>query len=468
MVLICGKQSVCYAKIICGNPRDKNTIMHHFTIGISLRIFGLAAATFALAYLWLTGNMPGILVSVGVATWLCFSLYHFTTGLNRKLARFFDAVRYSDFVSTFRADDKLGSSFRDINLRFNTVLDDFRQARAEKEASLQYLQTVVQQVNVGLIVVNAEGRVELQNQAALRLLGIYRLRQVSDLDKTQPDLAELLRDPHQRIARLLQLPNGQQLACQAAAIRLRGRMLHIATFQNIRSELQQKEIEAWQNLTRVLRHEIMNSVTPLVTLVGTMKAIVEEDLPLPDKREEAIEDLRMALGIVENRGRGIMRFVDAYRSFSNLPQPSISAIPLAGWLDGVVALVQPLITARAIEFNLELPEDKDITFMGDANQLEMVMINLIKNAAEALTEHPIPRQITVAVQVEAPHIVLNIIDNGPGIPAEHLPNIFIPFFTTKNDGNGIGLSLSRQIVALHNGTLTIDSNAKGTVVRVEI
>jgi signal transduction histidine kinase len=237
--------------------------------------------------------------------------------------------------------------------------------------------------------------------------------------------------------------------------------------QNIRSELQQRELEAWQNLTKVLRHEIMNSITPIVSLAGTMRDIVETDLvpfvasestddhaqTTPTYVAESVNDLRDALTTIELRGAGIMQFVDAYRHFTTIPQPVFADVSVEQLVRNVVHLVQADAQKHQITISVSSP---NLAIWADAAQIEMVLLNLIKNAVESLGKTAKPA-IQLDAEAVGPRVVIRVTDNGAGIEPEALEQIFIPFYTTKKTGSGIGLSLSRQIMQLHNGQLTADS-----------
>ncbi|RYC68917.1 sensor histidine kinase [Spirosoma sordidisoli] len=446
--------------------------MNRFALGIGWRIAGIVVFTGTIVTLyWQQANSFWLTLLLIPAFVLAVNLYHYTTGLNRKLTRFLESVRYSDFAVAFRADSNLGPTFHSLNDQFNEVLGAFRQARAEKEANLHYVNTIVQHVSVGLLTFDAAGQVELTNQTALRLLGIYRLRTLSDLNATHPDLVALLRSETQSSAPVVYQPgNGNELSVRCTSVRLRGRLVTVVSLQNIGTELQQRELEAWQNLTKVLRHEIMNSITPIVSLAGTMRDIVETDLvpalePDPagpaDQPEAAsgaamagaLTDLRDALMTIEQRGEGIMRFVDAYRHFTSIPQPVLDEVSVEQLLRHIEQLVLPNAQKLGIQFSTSSP---NLIVKADLGQIEMVLINLIKNAVESLEKTQNPR-IQLEAVPDGQHVVISVSDNGPGIEPEALEQIFIPFFTTKKTGSGIGLSLSRQIMQLHGGHLTADS-----------
>ncbi len=436
--------------------------MKRFAIGLIIRVVALTMTGCLVGYALASSPANRVAwISFGsiALTWQTISLYTYVTSINRKLTRFLESVRYSDFAIAFKSDNELGESFKDLNAQINEVLDAFRQARAEKEANLQYLNTIVQHVSVGLLSFDTVGNVELVNQAALRLLGIYRLRQLSELQAAHPALVALFQGTGRSEPTVYQTQERTELSVRCTAVRLRGRQVTLVSLQNIHPELQRKELEAWQNLTNVLRHEIMNSVTPIVSLVGTMQQIVDSELTgmtQTDSVTESISDLRMALSTIENRGRGIMRFVDAYRHFTTIPQPRLADVSVEHLLKTVLALVQPDFQRRQITVP-PLVVSPPLTILADADQIEMVLLNLIRNAIESMIDWPDPA-IWIDARASDNRVGIRVRDNGPGIEPEALEKIFIPFFTTKKTGSGIGLSLSRQIMQLHGGQLTVESS----------
>ena len=412
-----------------------------------------------------TGQLAWLSAALLLAIWQSVSLYRFLTGINRKLTRFLESVQYADFTSTFRADNGLGPSFRGLNDQFNTVLDAFRQARAENEANLQFLNTMVQHVTVGLLAFDGAGNVALINQTALRLLGLYRLRQLTDLQTVHPALITLLNGNGSAESAVYHTSDQVELSVRCTNVRLRGRLLTVVSLQNIHSELQQKELEAWQNLTSVLRHEIMNSITPIVSLVGTMRTILDDDLPAlltpssvsshPSPFPSPLDDLQLALATIERRGQGIMQFVGAYRHFTTIPLPNRVNVSVADVFQSVLALIKADAQANQIAINCP-PIPQPLWVSADTGQIDMVLLNLLRNAIESLTHQPNPT-ITLTAQTNQGRICMLVSDNGPGIEPDALEKIFTPFFTTKKAGSGIGLSLSRQIMQAHGGQLRAES-----------
>lgn len=464
----------------------------NFGLGLVWRI-GLLTLT-ALATAWLTFHTQQagwtLVLGLGLNALQAAGLYRYVGATNRKLTRFLESVRYSDFAISFRSDNGMGQSFQGLNQQFNEVLEAFRQARAEKEANLHYLNALVQHVGVGLLSFDAAGTVELVNQAALRLLGIYRLRSLSELQTSHPELLTMLQksSPETKLANRSE--NGsetrtntptvyrpgtapgttqeQAISVRLTTLRLRGRLITLVSLQNIHAELQQKELEAWQNLTKVLRHEIMNSLTPVVSLVGTMQQIVQSELSDGHAPAASVNDLTEALATIEHRGRGIMRFVDAYRHFTTLPPARLTDVPVAGLLYRVMQLIQPELQQRQIILQLT-PPPADLILLADAGQLEMVLLNLIRNAAESIeatTGQPLIR--VEAEPTGERQIIIRVSDNGPGIEPEALEKVFIPFYTTKKTGSGIGLSLSRQIIHQHGGHVEVLAAGPGCTIELRL
>jgi two-component system, NtrC family, nitrogen regulation sensor histidine kinase NtrY len=426
--------------------------MKHFSIGILFRVVLISAIAFVMAYFYLAANWVLTVFFGFVLTGLTANLFNYVTLLNRKMKRLFESIQYQDFAITFKADNGLGKSFQDLNTDLNAVISSFNQVRAEREATLQFIQVVVQQVNVGILSYNATGSIEIVNQAASKLLGIYRLKNLNNIALENPEAYACITTLKPGESRLLKIKD-DELSFSVTEIWLRDRKIRLVAIHSIRTELQTRELDAWQNLTKVLRHEIMNSVTPIVSLAETMQDIVQLDLK--DANQEAIQDLTTALNTIQRRGNGIMNFVNAYREFTTIPMPELkqtTAGDLIRSLEGFYKQKQ-LDTSPLISFIVE--QNFDLTV--DSEQIEQVLINLIKNASEALfnVENPL---IKVRAYQQGNSKFIAVADNGVGIDKEVQSKIFIPFFTTKKTGSGIGLSLSRQILQLHGGSLNFYEN----------
>ncbi|KPM47320.1 sensor histidine kinase [Jiulongibacter sediminis] len=440
--------------------------MKRFSLNIAFRIILLAAFICPVPFLWLNEQRAAAIVLFVFALITGVSFYQYATSVNKKLTLFFESIRYSDFTVKFSSDNKQGKSFSDLNQQMNEVVDAFKAARAEKEANIQFLNTLVQHVDVGIICYDAGENIEILNNAAIRLLEVYRLRELKDLLPTaHVKLYTILRELNSGERVMYETENGSQLAINATKVNLRGRAVKIISLQNIRTELQQKEVSSWQNLTKVLRHEIMNSIAPIVSMVGTMRSIVNEDLSDKPEIEDSVEDLGEALKTIENRGKGIMKFVNAYRDFTTLPKPLFRETTVAAVLERVETLIKADAQTKNVKLSIEIEHPYRLNI--DLDQIEMVLINLVKNATEAI-ENKAEGKIEIRAYQQKGQRFILVKDNGNGIVPEALEKIFIPFYTTKKTGSGIGLSLSKQILQLHHGDLTVKSElGKGSAFRLE-
>ncbi len=420
----------------------------------------LLSATIALwVYLFFqTTYYATLLIVAGVVAYQVYALVHDVEKANRDLTRFLQAVQSSDFSQTFTGKG-LGASFDALKTAFNEVLNEFRRARAEKEEHSRYLQTVVQHVGIGLIAFQPDGAVELMNNAARRLLRVGSpLRNIQSLEPfSKPLIDALLRLKPGEKALVRVEDHGEllHLAIYATEFRLRERNFILVSIQNIQSELEEKEMEAWQNLIRVLTHEIMNSVTPIASLASTANGLLsaqKEDHP----QEETLNDVRDAVRTIQRRSQGLLHFVDAYRRLTRIPKPDFQIFPVAELFGRVQNLLRAEMESRGIHL-LSQVEPKTLELTADPELIEQVLINLLLNAAQALEGRPDATVGLMARMDERGRVLVHVTDNGPGILDEVQEKIFIPFFTTRRDGSGIGLSLSRQIMRLHRGTIGVQS-----------
>jgi two-component system nitrogen regulation sensor histidine kinase NtrY len=394
-------------------------------------------------------------------------LIKFVTSTNRKITRFLESVKYSDFAAGFTTDNHLGSSFKELNTAFNNVLEAFRKARSEKEEHWLYLNTVIQHVNTGILSFDEEGNIELINHVAKSLLRRPQIKNLRELENYEAGLFRLLKTFNTGDRGLYRMDNRVQLAIHATELRLRGHSYKLVAFQNIQSELQQKEIESWQNLTKVLRHEIMNSMTPIASLTSTLNDILSEELvPKGDAFEisgDGVDDIHEGLKTIESRSQALIHFIDAYREYTSIPLPRRSEIMVAELLEEINGLMKIDIRKSQTDFSYQV-SPKRLKIEADEEQILQVLINLVKNAVEAVAEQSNGKVTIKAGADKNQRPFIEVHDNGKGIIPEAIEQIFIPFYTTKSHGSGIGLALSRQIMQHHNGTLTVDSEAgKGTV-----
>src|SRR5882762_3455456 len=360
-----------------------------FRFRVATRVVLIGLTMILLVYMI---NRPNMVFAAGLtALILVFQLvelFHFSSQTNRKLTRFLESVKYSDFISGFTSDNKLGRSFRELNVAFNEVLEAFRKARSEKEEHWQYLNTVVQQVRTGILSFDLDGNVQLINANARRFMGVHSVKNIAELSSRNPKLLQALKEVEPGKS-VLHRSNDFQLTIQATELRVRGNTVKLVTLQNIQTELQRQELEAWQNLTRVLRHEIMNSITPISSLTSTLREILDHDMTKAENhyelQQEGAEDLREGLSTIENRSRGLIKFIDAYREYTSLPKPKMATVRLKDLIEHVAQLMKTELKKTHINFHYSCSSEY-LTIQADVEMIEQVLINLLKNAIEALHE----------------------------------------------------------------------------------
>lgn len=441
--------------------------MKHFHLQCTLRVLGIGLTMLVALYLVVqtTSYVAAGIVTVTVGFQLV-GLIHYVETTNRDLSRFLRSIRYSDFSQTFTSRGR-GEAFKELGQAFGEVMDDFRAARAETEEQHRYLQTVMQHVGIGLISFRQDGTVELINTAAKRLLRVPYLKDIRALETFSPQLVGHLFQMRSGDKKLVEVVDGDellQLAVYATEFKLREDRYTLVSIQNIQSELEEKESEAWQKLTRVLTHEIMNSITPIASLAATVNELIvewEELVPartIDNGAADAIRtDVREAMRTIERRSQGLLTFVQAYRQLTRIPKPDFRIFPVAELFGDVERLMRPQLQARGIRLVTRIePGGLDLT--ADPEQIQQVVLNLVKNAMQAVDGTERPEVRLLARLDERGRTVLQVQDNGPGIVQEAIDKIFIPFFSTKKDGSGIGLSFSREVMRQHGGTLSVVSD----------
>ncbi len=422
----------------------------NFRFQCAARVLLIGLSCYLCVHLFQHGDYRATpLVLLLVVLYQLYALVHYVERTNRDLTRFLLSIRHADFSQGFPSHS-LGSSFDELKSAFGQVLDAFRQERAEKEENFRYLQTVVQHIGTGLIVYQRSGEVDLINAAARRLLGLSFLKSIDSLAEKHPHLLEALyqlQPKQKRLVRIESYGETQQLAVYTTAFRMHEREYLLASLQNIHGELEEKEMQAWQDLIRVLTHEIMNSITPISSLAATSGTLLAGEGAIDD---ETLADVRESVRTIHKRSDGLLHFVQSYRSLTHLPQPMFQIVSVAELCERITQLMRAEFAASQIDFSVALhPHSLELT--ADPEQIEQVLINLLRNALQAVAGREGARILLRAKMDGQGRALIEVIDNGPGIVEEARDKIFIPFFTTKQGGSGIGLSLCRQIMRLHGG-----------------
>ncbi len=438
-------------------------VYKNFRIQVVIRVL-LLVSTFLVIFL--IHSDDAYLVSTIILLFLFLlqlvSLIRYVEQTNRKLTKLFESIRHTDFTNKF-TDNHLGQSFEELNNEFNLVIEAFNKNKTEKEEHFNYLLTVIQHVNIGIIVFKRDGKVDVYNNAVKKLLQINSLRNINNLSTVSEKLPETLlnmRAGDKELVKLFVDDELIQLSIYATQFKMRGEEFLLVSFQDINPELEQKEIESWQKLIRVLTHEIMNSITPISSLASTVSDIIEEtrknNPPRKETDIEAFDDVSHAIKTIEKRSKGLLNFVEIYRNLTRIPKPNFRYFSVDELIDRAMELLAAKLVEHKIKTSIKILP-KDLKILADPDLIDQVLINLLLNAIDAVKETESPNIVIMASINLNNRITIEIADNGKGIKPDILDKIFMPFFTSKESGSGIGLSLSRQIMQMHKGSIGVRS-----------
>jgi nitrogen fixation/metabolism regulation signal transduction histidine kinase len=435
----------------------------NYRLNIIARVILLAASIYMVFY---TLKSDFFIAPVIVAVVVIFevgSLIRYLDRTNRELTSFLESIRFSEFTRSFQIES-MGGTFNELNKAFNEVMQDFQKVRAEKEESFHYLQTIVQNIDVSVIAYSGDGNIELINKTAKKLFQLASIKNINSLGSLSPELVQTLlsiKPGENKLVKVQYEDDILQLAIYASSIKVKDKLIYLVTIKDIQNVLEEQETEAWQKLIRVLTHEIMNSITPIASLSSTLDLMLkgmvaegkEEDLEI-DK--ESVGEIQEALQTINKRSTGLLHFVNTYRNLTRIPKPNFKLCNVKELFISIERLMEEEMKRCDIEFIMRV-EPENLEFTADDQLIEQVLINLIKNSLHALTGRTGGKIQLLGFMNKRGRVTLQVADNGPGILKDVLDKIFIPFFTTKPSGSGIGLSLSKQILRLHNGTITAHS-----------
>lgn len=401
--------------------------------------------------------MAALVVLIQIA-----ALIYYVDRTNRVLNDFLQSIRYSDFTRTFQVETT-DSTFDKLKATFNDVIKDFQAVRAEKEESYYYLQTVIQHIGIALIAYQKDGTVELINNATKKMFQVRTLNNIQALREYNPELVQKLltiKHGENLLLKIREKDDLLQLSIYGTEFKIQNRTILLVSIKNIQQELDEKEMESWQKLIRVLTHEIMNSITPISSLSSTVNLLIDDVTDTLKTKEGCNEEVANlheigeALKTIHNRTDGLIHFVNTYRNLTRIPTPTFSIFPVARLLNNIRNLHLKELEEKGITCLINV-EPASLELSADEKLIEQVLINLVKNSMHALENVKNPVIELRAFLNKRGRITIQTIDNGPGILPEVLDKIFIPFFTTKPQGSGIGLSLSRQILRLHGGNINV-------------
>ena len=386
-----------------------------------------------------------------------FYLYH--KRAQREIDEFVEAIHYRDFSRHFNVK-MAPAGLQPLRNGFNEINGAFKQISREKETQYQYLQKLLELVNTGILSYDVEdGKVIWMNEALRNLLGIPYLRIIESLEKRDAALAAQIKDLNPGETLITEAHPDKttiKILLSATAFETEGRTYKLIAFQNINEALDETENNAWQKLLRVLTHEIMNSIAPISSLAGMMKDRLQQSLPQLTDTGGSVEDLQTGIDTIRRRSENLLKFVDTYRNLNKIQTLSLTTAYLRDIFENLYQLMEPTLEAKGIELDIIL-KDTALQVEADINLVEQVLINLIINAIDAVKEKPHPVISLVGTINSQKKVIIKVADNGNGMDKEVLDKIFVPFFTTKKTGSGIGLSLCKQIMQLHKGSVAVQS-----------
>lgn len=431
-----------------------------YKVGLLGRIVLVVAAQFLLTYSivqdW--GAFLTSLIIILLVLLLIF-LVKYAESSFKKVRLFLNNIKQDKYSQLYPVKFD-GTETDDLHIEFNAILAKLKEDQAEKEANYQYFRSVFKHLSIGLITFGEKGDIQILNVAAKRILGIEELQHIDEVETVNKELHQAIQSLRTGGSELIKIahPDGiMQLSVYVIELLMRGERFKLVSLQNIQSELEEKEMEAWQNLVNILTHEIMNSIAPISSLAGTLKEELEHKIEEEEVLQSSdLEDYLMGIRTIEKRSEGLVSFVSDFRSLAHVPLPKFGSIPLAQLFDQLELLLQHQLDSNGIRLEKDL-QPQELILFGDQHQIEQVLINLIQNAIHALEEAEVKEIRLFAYIDEAGKIVLEVSDTGKGIEEEALGKIFIPFFTTKKKGSGIGLSLSKQILRRHKGNIQVRS-----------
>jgi two-component system nitrogen regulation sensor histidine kinase NtrY len=445
-------------------------ISSRFIVGVGLRLF-LAGAALAVA-MWLFprgGYTVGAVIASVICLLLVAELWRHASRTNREIGRFLDAAANADFSQRF-SYKSVGAGFDELGDTFTNIINRLREQHLGQETEVRKLRALIEHIPVPLMTLNADDSIEIHNNAARRLFGPSQFNRLKDLRQFGGAFADAIAYAVPGKRELVEFSvDGieYQLTLAATEITVAGNSQRLISLQDIQSELDTKQAESWQDLVSVLTHEIINSIAPVTSLAASAAEVVDivvKKIHEGEPVEEELEDLQSAVSVVARRSNSLTDFVDSYRQISRLAPAEKKRVGIRGLFDDVGRLAKAECPASQ-NVNLTcsvIPPELDV--YADRDLIEPVLLNLLRNARQAIGDD-VEQKIELTARLNRRgHVVIEVSDNGPGVLAENARKIFVPFFTTREGGSGVGLALARQVMIAHGGFIRVADNEAGGAV----
>jgi two-component system nitrogen regulation sensor histidine kinase NtrY len=441
-------------------------MLKRLEIRIFIRILMLFLSLLAASFFVLNGYSLFLIILVPILVYQLVELYRFQNKAQTELNQFVESVHYRDFSRYF--DVKHAPvELQTLREGFNQINSTFKVISKEKETSYQYLQKILELVDTGILSFDLEsGEIIWMNESLKKMLQLPYLKTIHSLEKRDQQLYKdvvSLKPTEGKITTAHLEKRTLKILLSASAFQTDGKKFMLIAFQNINEAVDETESKAWQKLLSVMTHEIMNSVAPISSLADTLKNRLEKSIDQIDNKNGAVHDLEIGIETIKRRSESLLKFAETYRNLNKITKLNLKKVLVRDLFESLYQLMQPTLDQKKIEMDIIL-KDTSLQLEADTSLIEQVLINLVVNAMEAVKDRAEARIILSASLSDTNKILLKVTDNGPGIPEDVMENIFIPFFSTKKSGSGIGLSLCKQIMMLHKGNIHVHSVVgEGTV-----
>ena len=439
-------------------------VLNRFFINVLIRVTFIVLTSVTLGIVLQHLDRGYYYTLTGTIFLILFQAYMLVNQVNKTnsdLEKFFSSVQDHDTSVRF-SEKAMNTSLKKLHNKMNQVNIVIQNAKIENERTSNFLQSVVDHVDIGLLSFDTNGSIGIYNRAAKRYLNVQQLWQLSSLKTMDDEMFKIINaiKPGQEVLHKMKIDNLlQSILLKGTELKYESNVIKLVSFQDITSELDKKELDSWKRLIRVLTHEIMNSISPITSLAtvisGYFKKRDEENpVPLEKIDHQIVSKTLSGLNTIEETGKGLLDFVDKYRSLTSLPKPDLGKFTIDGLFRKCRLLMESNIPNNIKIITSVYPED--IALVADYGQVEQILINLIKNASEALSNKK-DGTIHLKAFYADDGTLIQVEDNGIGISGDIIEDIFIPFYSTKENGSGIGLSLSKQIMQNHDGTISVNS-----------
>ena len=437
-----------------------------FQWDILIRVMLLFVTLTAAAWLLVSGLYIYDVLLMPLIIYQVYDFYRFHKLAQTEVEQFVESIQYRDFSRNFNVS-QAPLDLQPLRKGFNEINSAFKVISKEKETQYQYLQKILELVDTGIISYESEsGEVVWMNESLKRMLLLPYLKTIHSLAKRDQDLYDhviSLKPGNSHIATVHREKDSFKILLSATAFQTDGKKFHLIAFQNINEALDETESKAWQKLLSVMTHEIMNSVAPISSLADTLKNRLQQSVQHLDNSNGVIEDLEVGINTIKRRSEGLLKFAEVYRNLNKITTPNLKEVYVRDLFENMHNLMEPTLDQKGIDMEI-IMKDPELKLEVDTNLIEQVLINLVVNAIEAVKDSEQPRIVLSAVVSANNKVAMKVSDNGYGMNEEVMNNIFIPFFSTKKNGSGIGLSLCKQIMMLHKGNITVQSlEGKGSV-----